>query len=184
MIFNVNCSSPWIKILHTVQTFEYFLHYLSLKDILSCLQDMSCCIRRHADLFRNMFLLLQDMLYYKSKTRVKNIPLTSFQMPKWPQTKIHTISDIIFREKFFMLFHMVWSILFGVLALKTLKWKFLIGCWRISTNEKVVSQANTPNKMDHTKWKSIENCAWKWSRKLCAFLFEVTWAGPLERCDI
>ena len=81
-----------------------------------------------------------------------------------------------FLAQFFMLFHMVWSILFGVLALKTLKWKFLIGCWRISTNEKVVSQANTPNKMDHSKWKSIKNCARKWCRKFCAFLFEVTWA--------
>ena len=81
-----------------------------------------------------------------------------------------------FLAQFFMLFLLVWSILFGVLALKTLKWKFLIGCWRISTNEKVVSQANTPNKMDHAKWKSIKNCARKWCRKLCAFLFEVTWA--------
>ena len=56
-----------------------------------------------------------------------------------------------FPAQFFMLFHMVCSILFRVLALKTLKWKFLIGCQRISTNKKVVSQANTPNKMDHAK---------------------------------
>ena len=55
-----------------------------------------------------------------------------------------------------------------------MKWKFLIGCWRISTNEKVVSQPNTPNKMNHTKWKSMKNCAQKWCQKLCAFLFEVT----------
>ena len=81
-----------------------------------------------------------------------------------------------FPAQFFMLFHMVWSILFRVLALKTLKWKFLIGCWRISTNEKVVSEANTLNKMDHAKWKNIRNCARKWCRKLCAFLLEVTWA--------
>ena len=52
----------------------------------------------------------------------------------------------------------------------------MIGSWKISTNGKVVSQANTPNKMDHSKWKSIKKCAWKWRRKLCAFLFEVTWA--------
>ena len=50
-----------------------------------------------------------------------------------------------------MLFHMVWSILVGVLALKTLKYKFLIGCLRIATNEKEVSQANAANKMDHAK---------------------------------
>ena len=30
-----------------------------------------------------------------------------------------------FPAQFFMLFHMVWSILFGVLALKTIKWKFV-----------------------------------------------------------
>ena len=80
-----------------------------------------------------------------------------------------------FLAQFFMLFHMVWSILFGVLALKTLEWEFLIGCWRISTNKKVVSQANTTNKMDHTKWKIMKNRAQKWCRKLCAFLFEVTY---------
>ena len=79
-----------------------------------------------------------------------------------------------FWAQFFMLFHIVWSILFRVLALKTLKWKFLIGCWRISTNEKVVSRPNTPNKMNHTKWKSMKNCAQKWCQKLCAFLLEVT----------
>ena len=32
-----------------------------------------------------------------------------------------------FQAKFFMLSHMVWSILLGVLALKTFKWKFLTG---------------------------------------------------------
>ena len=25
-------------------------------------------------------------------------------------------------------------------------------------------------------WKSMNNCAWKWCRKLCAFLFAATWA--------
>ena len=64
-----------------------------------------------------------------------------------------------FWAQLFMLFHMVWSILFRVLALKTLKWKFLIGCWRTSTNWKVVSWPNTPHKMNHTMWKSMKNCA-------------------------
>ena len=32
------------------------------------------------------------------------------------------------------------------------------------------------NKMDHTMWKSMKNYAWKWCRKLCAFLFAATWA--------
>ena len=79
-----------------------------------------------------------------------------------------------FWAQFFMLFHMMWSILFRVLALKTLKWKFLIGCWRTSTKEKVVSRPNTLNKMNHTMWKSVKNCAPKWCCKLCAFLFKVT----------
>lgn len=73
-----------------------------------------------------------------------------------------------------MLFHMMWSILLRVLALKTLWWKFLIGCWRTSTNEKEVSQPNTPNKMNHTMWKNMKKYAQKWCCKLCAFLFKVT----------
>ena len=87
---------------------------------------------------------------------------------------------------FFMLFHMMRSILFGMLALKTMKWKYVIGSWEILTNRKVVSQANTPNKMDHAKWKSIKKSARKWCWKLCAFLFEVTcdfgklWVTNLE----
>ena len=81
-----------------------------------------------------------------------------------------------FWAQFFMLFHMMWSILFHVLALKTSKWKFLIGYWRTSTNEKVVSWPNTTNKMNHTMWKSKKNCAPKWCSKLCAFLFKVTCA--------
>ena len=56
-----------------------------------------------------------------------------------------------FHAQFFMLFHMMWSILLRVLALKTLYWKFVIGYWKISTNEKAVCQANTPNKMDQAK---------------------------------
>ena len=64
---------------------------------------------------------------------------------------MHTNSDTIFR-----LFHMAWSNLFIVLALKTLKWKFLIGCWRISTNEKMVSQPTTSK-----IWITPYEKAWK-----------------------
>ena len=53
---------------------------------------------------------------------------------------------------------------------------FLIGCWRISTYEKVVSRPNIPNKMNHTMWKSMKNCAPKWCCKLCAFLLKITCA--------
>ena len=79
-----------------------------------------------------------------------------------------------FGAQFFMLFHMVWSISFVVSAWKTLKWRFLIGCWR--TSEKVVSWPNTPHKTKHAMWKSMKNCAPKWCWKLCAFLFNVTCA--------
>ena len=42
---------------------------------------------------------------------------------------------------------------------------------KISTNEKAVFQANTPNKKDNAKWNSIKDCAQKWCRKLCAFFW-------------
>ena len=38
-----------------------------------------------------------------------------------------------FLTQFFKLSHVVPSILFWVLALKTLQWKFMIGCWNFST---------------------------------------------------
>ena len=60
--------------------------------------------------------------------------------------------------QFIMLFHMMWSILFRELALKTLKWKFLIGCWRTSTKEKVVSR---PNITLQTNWMTPCERAWK-----------------------
>ena len=74
-----------------------------------------------------------------------------------------------------MICHTVWSILFRVLALKTLKWMFLIGSWRISTFEKVVSRPNTPNKMIHTKWKSILLCPKMMSEVVCIFVWGHLW---------
>ena len=100
---------------------------------------------------------------------------TSFQRHKWPHTKMHTNSDIIFMAQFLMLFHMMWSILFRMFCPK-----FLIGCLRTLTNEKVVSWPNTPNKMNHTMWKSMKSCAHKWCCKLCAILFRSL--VPFERC--
>ena len=70
---------------------------------------------------------------------------------------MHTTSDTIFEHS--LSYSFTWSDPF--LALKTLKQKFLMGCLRISTNEKAVSQANTANKMNHAKQKSIKNCARK-----------------------
>jgi len=66
--------------------------------------------------------------------------------------------------------HFVQSVSFKNLKIEVFDWLLK------NFNQRVVSQANTPNKMDHAKWKSIRNCAQKWCWKLCAFLFEVTWA--------
>ena len=52
---------------------------------------------------------------------------TPFRCQKWPQRKFNTSKDTIFCHSFYALshggIHFVWSLL----ALKTLKWKFLIG---------------------------------------------------------
>ena len=102
----------------------------------------------------------------------KKFNITSFQRLKWPQNKNALNFQHYFQAQFFILFHMIWSILFGVLALKTLKWKYLIGCLRISTNDKVVFQANTPNKIDNTKWGSIlKLCPKMVSKVVCIFVW-------------
>ena len=51
--------------------------------------------------------------------------------------------------------------------------------WEITlskTSNLKVFGANTRKKMDLTMWKSMKNCAQKWCRSLCAFLFEATCA--------
>ena len=69
-----------------------------------------------------------------------------------------------------------WRILFGVLAWETTFSLVEILQQPIKNFHFKVFKANTPNKMDHTMWKSMKNCARKWCRKLCAFLFAATWA--------
>ena len=82
-------------------------------------------------------------------------------------TKMHTTFDTILAQ-FIMFFHRVGFILFGVLALKTLNWKFLIGCWRIQNNDEVVTWANSPDKMVRTMWKSM---TWKYVPEfVCIFI--------------
>ena len=81
-----------------------------------------------------------------------------------------------FGAQFFMLFHMVWFILFGVLGQETTFSLVEVLQQPIRNFHFKVFRANTWNKMDHTMWKSMKNCAQKWCRSLCAFLFEATCA--------
>ena len=75
-----------------------------------------------------------------------------------------------------MLFHMVWSILFGVLGQETTFSLFEVLQQPIKNFHFKVFRANMRRKMDHIMWKSMKNWAQKWCRSLCAFLFEATCA--------
>ena len=66
---------------------------------------------------------------------------------------IFTLFSHYFLENVIALFCMVWFILFGVSTSKKWKYKLLIGCWRISTNENVFSRRYSWTKTDHTNWK-------------------------------
>ena len=81
-----------------------------------------------------------------------------------------------FGAQFFKLFHMVWFILFGVLGRETTFSLVEVLQQPIRNFHFKVFRANTRNKMDHIMWKSMKNCAQKWCRSLCAFLFEATYA--------
>ena len=71
-----------------------------------------------------------------------------------------------------MPFQMVWSVLLLVLAQKTTFWLVEILYRPIKSFHSMVFQANTRNKMEHTMWKSKENCARKW----CLFpLYNFVW---------
>ena len=79
-----------------------------------------------------------------------------------------------FRAQFLMLFHLAWSILFGVLAWETTFSLVEILQQPIKNFHFKVFKTNTRSKMDHTKRKSMKNCAGKWCQKSCAFLFAAT----------
>ena len=81
-----------------------------------------------------------------------------------------------FGAQFFMLFHMVWFILFGVLGRETTFSLVEVLQQPIRNFHFKVFRANTRSKMDHIMWKSMKNWAQKWCRSLCAFLFEATCA--------
>ena len=81
-----------------------------------------------------------------------------------------------FGAQFFMLFHMVWFILFGVLGRETTFSLVEVFQQPIRNFHLKVFSANKRNKMDHIRWKTKKNCAPKWCCKLCAFLFKVACA--------
>jgi len=81
-----------------------------------------------------------------------------------------------FWDTVFMLFQMVLFILFGVLGPETTFSLVKVLQQPIRYFHFKVFRANTRNKMDHIMWKSMKNCAKKWCRRLCAFLFEATCA--------
>ena len=90
-------------------------------------------------------------------------------------TKEHTTSNTFFGQ-FFMLFHMVGYILFGVLGQETTFSLVEVLQEPIRNFHFKVFRANTRSKMDHIMWKSMKNWAQKWCRSLCAFLFDATCA--------
>ena len=81
-----------------------------------------------------------------------------------------------FGAQFFMLFHMVWFILFGVLGQETTFSLVEVLQQPIRNFHFKVFRAITWNKMDRIMWKSLKNCVQKWCRSLCAFLYETTCA--------
>ena len=70
----------------------------------------------------------------------------------------------------------MWSILFRVLGRETTFSLVEVLQQPIRYFHLKVLRANMRNKMDHIMWKSMKNCAQKWCRSLCAFLFEATCA--------
>ena len=79
----------------------------------------------------------------------------------------------MFLIQFFMLFHMVACILFSMVALLPLISKILIGCWRKSTDQKMVEKATMESKTEATK--SIRNRFRKWCQKCLYILFGATY---------
>ena len=108
--------------------------------------------------------------------KIRLFSCTSFQRPKWPQTKMHTISNTISRHSFkrFFTWHDTFSVSLG---------NFLIGWNSWTANQKLLNSSKVfpLNKMDHTIWKSMKACVRKWCGKLCPF-FVCGHFSLCERC--
>ena len=96
-----------------------------------------------------------------------------------------SFSGTVFHALSLGVIHIVRSVSFKNLKMEVFDWLLK------NFNQREVSRPNTPNKMNHTMWKSMKNCARKWYCKLCAFLFKVTcafwkmWTDyRIENCDL
>ena len=81
-----------------------------------------------------------------------------------------------FLAQFSIPFYKVWSVLLRVLAQKTTFWQVEILWQPIRSFYLMVFEATTHNKIGHTMWKGMKNCARKWCLFLCTILFVITWA--------
>ena len=72
-----------------------------------------------------------------------------------------------------MLFHMIPFFFLSMVAKKPVNWDILIGCWGISTNQKVDIWATMESKTEDTMQKSIDNWVENWCQKIVYILLGV-----------
>ena len=125
--------------------------------------------------------------FYPFIRALSNIPwkkellsrITSFKRVKWPQTKMHTITDTIFGQ-FFMHFHMVWSILLGVLALN--KSSFWLADEEFQPMRKPFLKLTTQIRQIRPSARALKTVPKNCVRSCVHFCFRSL--GPLERCGM
>ena len=140
--------------------------------------------------------LVEQMLWSCFEKKLETIPMTTHNLKSPPSMNSFSVAKLkhIFQKaqvnsnkmvhkkiyhflaQVFMVFHVVWSVLFRVLAPETTFWTVEFLQQPIRRIHLVVFEANTRNKTNHTMWKGMQNCAKKWFLFLCTILFEVTWA--------
>ena len=100
---------------------------------------------------------------------------TSFQMHRWLQIRMYTISDTVFWHNILCPF------------------TYVVICFvrSVSPRNHFANQkhllnwfSNTSSRTDRAMWKCMKNLARKWCQKLCTFLFEVTyvWKDVWRKC--
>ena len=114
---NIWKNKPWTNSCNTSTYILLFVHHILYYTVLT---PYSACKKDKWWKCHNGFLAKHFLKHIFPKAQVASKKCTQSSTP---------YSE--FGHSFFILFHLVWSILLGVCALKTLKWKFLIGDWRI-----------------------------------------------------